>query len=184
MEYYVPMLWALELCGVSTGTGSASRSFFGDFLLAGIRFGFRTGFVPGLVPLVSSRWNMKSAGEHPTVIDDYLGKAVASYWVAGPFLSPPFPPPMQPVPGYPEETPTRQVAPHYWSFLTGRSQCQCWCHRDFTTSYFAFPGAMSLGISPRTLTLLRGYRPPLNMSIKENMNVYIAFHETYKAKGD
>ena len=88
MEYYVPMLWALELCGVSTGTGSASRSFFGDFLLAGIRFGFRTGFVPGLVPLVSSRWNMKSAGEHPTVIDNHLSTEVASYRVAGPF---PFP---------------------------------------------------------------------------------------------
>ena len=62
-----------------------------EFVLDGIRFGFRTGFVPGLVPLISSRRNMKSASEHATVIDNYLGTEVASYRVAGPFPSPPFP---------------------------------------------------------------------------------------------
>ena len=62
-----------------------------EFVLDGIRFGFRAGFVPGLAPLVSLRRNVKSASEHPMVIYDYLGTVIASYWAAGPFPSPPCP---------------------------------------------------------------------------------------------
>ena len=65
-----------------------------EFVLNGIRFGFRAGFVPGVVPLVSSLRNMESAGEHPTVIDDYLGTQVASYWGCWSFSIPSVPSPL------------------------------------------------------------------------------------------
>ena len=58
------------------------------FVLDGIR-GFRTGFQSEHVVLQSATGNMKSAFEHPEVIDQYLANEVANHRVAGPFSSPP-----------------------------------------------------------------------------------------------
>jgi hypothetical protein len=54
------------------------------YVLAGIRDGFRVGFVPERVVLRPSFRNLKSASQHPDVIDKYLSAEVAHRRVAGP----------------------------------------------------------------------------------------------------
>ncbi len=61
------------------------------YVLDGIEHGFSSGFDPSRVILQSSLRNMKSAAEHPDVIDAYLSNEVAKGRVAGPFAAPPFP---------------------------------------------------------------------------------------------
>lgn len=61
------------------------------YVLDGIQHGFSSGFVSSRVVLRSSVRNMKSADEHPEVIDEYLANEVAKGRVAGPFAAPPFP---------------------------------------------------------------------------------------------
>ena len=61
------------------------------YVLDGIRLGFSTGFDPSLVTLRSSRRNMKSALDHPEVIDAYLANEISKNRMAGPFAAPPFP---------------------------------------------------------------------------------------------
>ena len=61
-----------------------------DFVINGIRSGFRLGFnhVPSLRP---ARRNKKSAEDHPAVVEEYLANEIALGRVAGPFQRPPMP---------------------------------------------------------------------------------------------
>ena len=60
------------------------------YVLNGLRDGFRVGFETLSVSLWSSSSNMRSAFDHPSVIDAYLENEVSCGRVAGPFSSPPF----------------------------------------------------------------------------------------------
>lgn len=60
------------------------------YVLDGIRNGFSSGFDPSRVVLCSAPRNLKSAQEHPCIVDDYLAEEVAKGRVAGPFPAPPF----------------------------------------------------------------------------------------------
>jgi hypothetical protein len=62
-----------------------------EYVLAGIRDGFRVGFIPERVVLRPSLRNLKSASQHPDVIDKYLSAEVAHRRVAGPYPNPPLP---------------------------------------------------------------------------------------------
>ena len=62
-----------------------------DYVLEGIQHGFRVGFLPELVRLHSRHVNMRSASEHPDVIDAYLSAELAARRLAAPFDSPPWP---------------------------------------------------------------------------------------------
>ncbi|XP_028416203.1 uncharacterized protein LOC114540089 [Dendronephthya gigantea] len=62
-----------------------------NYVLDGIENGFSSGFLPSMVALRSSGRNMRSADEHPEVIDAYLATEVAKGRVAGPFATSPFP---------------------------------------------------------------------------------------------
>ena len=59
--------------------------WWGGFLVRGIKEGFRVGFSGGLDSLKSSVRNVRSAGEQPQVVKDYLDKEVASgrVWEVG-----------------------------------------------------------------------------------------------------
>ena len=59
--------------------------WWGGFLVRGIKEGFKVGFSGGLDSLKSSVRNMRSAGEQPQVVKDYLDKEVASgrLWEVG-----------------------------------------------------------------------------------------------------
>ena len=61
-----------------------------DFVLDGIRHGFKLGFSPSH-KLKSAKKNKPSATQHASVIDAYLANEVSLGRVAGPFNSPPFP---------------------------------------------------------------------------------------------
>ena len=62
-----------------------------QYVLDGIAHGFSSGFDPSRVALRSSLRNMRSASDHPDVIDEYLATEIAKCRVAGPFATPPFP---------------------------------------------------------------------------------------------
>ena len=62
-----------------------------SYVLSGIQFGFRVGFVPHLVSLRPRTGNLRSAALHPNVIDSYLAAEVAAGRVAGPLATPPWP---------------------------------------------------------------------------------------------
>jgi hypothetical protein len=62
-----------------------------EYVLAGIRDGFRVGFVPERVVLRPSLRNLNSASQHPDVIDIYLSAEVAHRRVAGPYPYPRLP---------------------------------------------------------------------------------------------
>ena len=59
-----------------------------DYVLNGLRQGFRLGFHPEAVTLKSAKANCPSALDHHTVIDEYLAKEVALGRVVGPFTQP------------------------------------------------------------------------------------------------
>ena len=59
-----------------------------DFVLDGIRHGFKLGFSPSQ-KLKSAKKNKLSAIQHASVIDVYLANEVSLGRVAGPFNSPP-----------------------------------------------------------------------------------------------
>jgi hypothetical protein len=59
------------------------------FFIEGIRDGFNVGWEPTRVSLHSRSTNMRSASEHPEVVDEYLAKEVSARRVAGPFDTPP-----------------------------------------------------------------------------------------------
>ena len=61
-----------------------------DFVLDGIRHGFKSGFSPSQ-KLKSAKKNKPSVAQHASVIDVYLANEVSLGRVAGPFNSPPFP---------------------------------------------------------------------------------------------
>ena len=61
------------------------------YVLTGLRDGFRIGFDASSVSLLSASSNMRSALEHPSVVDDYLQVEVSCGRVAGPFATPPVP---------------------------------------------------------------------------------------------
>ena len=61
-----------------------------QYVLDGIAHGFSSGFDASRVALRSSLRNMRSATEHPDVIDEYLATEIAKGRVAGPFATPPF----------------------------------------------------------------------------------------------
>ena len=61
-----------------------------NYVISGIREGFRIGFVASSVSLKSASSNMRSSIEHPSVIDAYLQTEVSARRVAGPFPSLPF----------------------------------------------------------------------------------------------
>ena len=61
-----------------------------QYVLDGIAHGFSSGFNASWVALRSSLRNMRSATEHPDVIDEYLATEIAKGRVAGPFATPPF----------------------------------------------------------------------------------------------
>ena len=61
-----------------------------NYVISGIREGFRIGFVASSVSLKSALSNMRSSIEHPSVIDAYLQTEVSARRVAGPFPSLPF----------------------------------------------------------------------------------------------
>lgn len=61
------------------------------YVLTGLREGFHIGFDASSVSLQSSSSNMRSALEHPSVVDDYLQVEVSCGRVAGPFATPPVP---------------------------------------------------------------------------------------------
>ena len=62
-----------------------------QYVLDGIAHGFSSGFDPSRAALRSSLRNMRSATDHPDVIDEYLATEIAKSRVAGPFATPPFP---------------------------------------------------------------------------------------------
>ena len=62
-----------------------------QYVLDAIAHGFSSGFDPSRVALRSSLRNMRSATNHPDVIDRYLATEIAKSRVAGPFATPPFP---------------------------------------------------------------------------------------------
>lgn len=62
-----------------------------NYVLSGIQHGFRIGFDTSAVTLKCASSNMRSAAEHPSVIDSYLQTEVSLGRVAGPFSAPPFP---------------------------------------------------------------------------------------------
>ena len=61
-----------------------------QYVLDGIAHGFSSGFDASRVALQSSLRNMRSATEHPDVIDEYLATEIAKGRVAGPFATPLF----------------------------------------------------------------------------------------------
>ena len=61
-----------------------------DFVLDGIRHGFRLGFC-STQRLKPAKKNKPSADQHPSVIDEYLAHEVSRGRVAGPFDFPPLP---------------------------------------------------------------------------------------------
>ena len=61
-----------------------------DFVLDGIRHGFRLGFCP-TQRLKPAKKNKPSADQHPSVIDGYLAHEVSRGRVAGLFDFPPLP---------------------------------------------------------------------------------------------
>ncbi|CAB4023943.1 Hypothetical predicted protein [Paramuricea clavata] len=62
-----------------------------NYVCDGIQHGFRTGFCPELVHLRSSSRNMRSASDHPDVVDAYIGTELSKGRVIGPFTDPPVP---------------------------------------------------------------------------------------------
>ena len=62
-----------------------------QYVLDGIAHSFSSGFDPSRVALRSSLRNMRSATDHPDVIDKYLATEIAKSCVAGPFATPLFP---------------------------------------------------------------------------------------------
>ena len=54
----------------------------------GIRLGFRVGWEPDRVSLRSRTSNMRSASDHPDVVDPYLSSELAARRLAGPLTSP------------------------------------------------------------------------------------------------
>ena len=62
-----------------------------QYVLDGIAHGFSSGFDASRVALRSSLRNMRSATDHPVVIDEYLATEVAKGRVVGPFTTPPLP---------------------------------------------------------------------------------------------
>ena len=61
------------------------------YILDGIRFGFRTGWSADRVSLRSRSANLKSALEHPQVVDTYISAELEAGRVAGAFIAPPVP---------------------------------------------------------------------------------------------
>ena len=61
------------------------------FVIEGVRDGFHVGWEPTRVSLRPRSTNMRSAAEHPEVVDEYLAKEVSARRVAGPFDTPPVP---------------------------------------------------------------------------------------------
>ena len=61
------------------------------YVLDGLREGFHIGFEASSVSLQSASSNMRSALDHPSIIDDYLETDVSCGRVAGPFTNSPFP---------------------------------------------------------------------------------------------
>ncbi|CAB3988942.1 Hypothetical predicted protein [Paramuricea clavata] len=61
------------------------------YVLDGIRLGFRVGWEPDRVSLRSRTSNMRSASDHPDVVDAYLSSELAARRVAGPFTNLPVP---------------------------------------------------------------------------------------------
>ena len=64
---------------------------FVEYVLAGIRKGFRVGFNQASVSPRSAQQNMPSASLQPSVIDNYLQIEQVKGWVAGPFSTSPLP---------------------------------------------------------------------------------------------
>jgi hypothetical protein len=62
-----------------------------NYVCNGLQYGFHIGFSPDLASLRSSTRNLKSAGEHPVVVDKYLQNEIEKCHVAGPFVTPPLP---------------------------------------------------------------------------------------------
>ena len=62
-----------------------------DFVIAGLRQGFRVGFNASRVSLRAASGNMPSALLQPSVIDDYLRNELDMGRIAGPFRTPPLP---------------------------------------------------------------------------------------------
>ena len=55
-----------------------------NYVIRGIQDGFRVGWEPSRAPLRSRSSNMRSASEHPEVVDKYLDSEVAAHRMAGP----------------------------------------------------------------------------------------------------
>ena len=63
-----------------------------NYVLSGIQHGFHICFDASAVTLRCASYNMRSATEHPSIIDSYLQTEVSSGRAAGPSPTPPFPP--------------------------------------------------------------------------------------------
>ena len=61
-----------------------------NYVIRGIEDGFRVGWEPSRAPLRSRSSNMRSASDHPEVVDKYLDSEVAAHRMAGPLDTPPF----------------------------------------------------------------------------------------------
>ena len=71
----------------------ASSSFaLKNYVLLGIRRGFRIGFEQNRARLRSRSSNLRSASQHPEIVDTYLSAELAAGLVAGPFACPPLSP--------------------------------------------------------------------------------------------
>ena len=79
------------------------------YVLTGLREGFHIGFEAVSVSLQSASSNLRSALDHPSVINAYLDKEVSCGRVTGPFTTPSFPD-LQPFGGYSEEQPAWPIA--------------------------------------------------------------------------
>ena len=94
------------------------------YVLEGIRLGFRVGWETDRVSLRSRTSNMRSASDHPDVVDAYLS-SIPGQTRGRPVYQPSgSAPSCQPFWCHPQESPAWQVAPYPGSVIAGWSQCQ------------------------------------------------------------
>ena len=81
-----------------------------SYLLGGFTEGFRIGFNRQKVTLRSSHRNMRSAAEHPEIIDEYLEEEIVSGRILGPLAAPLPRAQVSPMGGHPQKAQSEQVA--------------------------------------------------------------------------
>ena len=91
-----------------------------EYVIQGLEQGFRISF-DGTHPLRSASRNMTLAYAAPQVVSDYLQAEVTLGHILGPLSPPPNGLVVSKFGVIPKKTPSRQMAPHHRSLLSGRS---------------------------------------------------------------